>query len=376
MEIREIERIREEACEWVIRLEHGSLSETDTDQFLQWLDRSHRHREEFTELVALWGNMDSMSSLADVIPVDSHRSADSEPAASADSSPAWLATIKGFLDFGWGFKYPAAIATFAVISLVSILYVSDGQWANQLFGGNANLYATHVGEQKIIGLPDGSTVNLNTNSEVEVVYSDRQRKIYLKRGEAHFAVQHNPQRPFVVYVGTGSVTAVGTAFNIEYNKGFVDVIVTDGVVEVESSLAERQSKGFSDSPVDGSTDPNQKIVTKTRVKVGHKAVFDEIVRSVKVVDSKDIERELAWQAGNLIFEGDRLEDVIAEVTRYTKSRIVIHGAALRDLQIGGSFKTGETDAMLDALQSSFGIAVTRMSDNLVVLSKKREVPQG
>ena len=72
----------------------------------------------------------------------------------------------------------------------------------------------------------------------------------------------------------------------------------------------------------------------------------------------------------LIFDGDYLEDAVNEITRYTDTKIVISDETIRKVQIGGYFRTGEIDAMLTAFETSFGIAVTRVNDNFILLSKQ------
>ena len=77
---------------------------------------------------------------------------------------------------------------------------------------------------------------------------------------------------------------------------------------------------------------------------------------------------LSWQHGMLVFDGDPLEDVIQEICRYTKTRIIIKDPGLRNIRVGGYFKTGETEALLSVLQDNFAIHVEHVKDNLIYLS--------
>ena len=72
----------------------------------------------------------------------------------------------------------------------------------------------------------------------------------------------------------------------------------------------------------------------------------------------------------LLFAGEPLSEVIAEVNRYTSIDIKIIDAQIADIRIGGHFKVDETDAMIQALEMSFGIQVTSPSDNTVHLALK------
>ena len=99
-------------------------------------------------------------------------------------------------------------------------------------------FDTTVGELKSVTLSDGSTVQLNTNSRVEVRFSSAERRVHLTRGEAYFSVAHNPRRPFSVYAANGIVTAVGTAFTVRLREqDAVEVTVEKGRVAL-STLSE------------------------------------------------------------------------------------------------------------------------------------------
>ena len=89
-------------------------------------------------------------------------------------------------------------------------------------------------------MEDGSTIALNTNSRVNIDYSGERRVVQLLRGEASFDVAKSPQRPFVVYAGSGLIWAVGTAFNVRYTSDLVDVIVTEGIVKVYTQVSPEQ----------------------------------------------------------------------------------------------------------------------------------------
>ena len=103
-----------------------------------------------------------------------------------------------------------------------------------LLGMNKTSYSTAIGKQQLITLNDGSTVLLNTNSQIKVDYSDQARNITLVKGQAHFDVMPNPNQPFNVYAGTGLVKAVGTAFSVYLQPEIIEVTVTEGTVELSA----------------------------------------------------------------------------------------------------------------------------------------------
>jgi len=89
---------------------------------------------------------------------------------------------------------------------------------------------------------------------------------------------------------------------------------------------------------------------------------------IAAVLPEDLAARLAWRDGILMFSGDRLEDVINEVGRYTNLSIEIPDASVRNMRIGGRFRVDEAEAMLTALEVNFNLRVTHVSHNRVVLS--------
>jgi transmembrane sensor len=90
--------------------------------------------------------------------------------------------------------------------------------------------------------------------------------------------------------------------------------------------------------------------------------------TVTPVQPEELAKRLAWREGVLMFSGERLEDVVKEVGRYTTVSIEIPDPAVRNMRIGGRFPVGETEEMLAALESSFDLRVTRLGHNRVVIT--------
>jgi len=224
------------------------------------------------------------------------------------------------------------------------------------------LYSTDVGEQKPITLADGSRVLLNTDSRIQVNYSAQQREVFLLRGEAYFEVAHNAERPFLVYAGANMVRAVGTAFTVYLKKQDIEVVVTEGIVELSA-----MANGSGGRTAKNLIKPAIKLAD---IKAGQSADFNQEVESIQPVMPLEIKRKLSWREGILAFSGEPLEQVVAEISRYTPVTIVISDPAIRNVRIGGYFKVGATDALLEALETSFGVRVNRVNDKLVYLAAK------
>ena len=80
-------------------------------------------------------------------------------------------------------------------------------------------------------------------------------------------------------------------------------------------------------------------------------------------------RRLAWQAGELSFQGETLADAVAEFNRYNHRKLRIGDSSIAILQIGGNFQDSDVDSFIAALQRSFGIASETADDGTIVLDR-------
>jgi len=327
-----------EAATWVTKLDSKRLQPEEFAQFKSWLGTSKAHTAEFENAATLWGKLDALAEFSDIVPV-----------------PAKKGVLKRFASSVAGYlprpKYALAAAAVLAISLsIPSLY-------KETEPASVAIYTTAIGEHKSIALTDGSKILLNTGSQVDVAFNEDRRILKLVKGEAHFDVAHNPKRPFEVHAGTNIVRAVGTAFTVELQPETVEVTVTEGRVEL-ATIAQAD---------DGIEVPHE--TSLALVNSGQSAQFSDYIQSINTIEQEEVERRLAWRKGALVFKGDALVDVIHEIGRYTKTKIVISDPVIRDLKVGGYFKTNETEAMLQALEANFGVSVKWVGTDLVYLSQ-------
>jgi len=94
----------------------------------------------------------------------------------------------------------------------------------------------------------------------------------------------------------------------------------------------------------------------------------DVMNQVEYHDPQALNRHLAWIEGKLVFDGEPLEQVVREVSRYTPVKIEVTDARLKQLRIGGQFQIGETEALFDVLQSGFALSISRISDTHVQIN--------
>lgn len=335
----------ESAAFWIVRI-HKGLSDEERAALGAWLQESAENPRLLFELAEFWDELDQLSELASLFPVDI------APAASRQR-------LSGRRRASWAV---AACLLLSVCLVAMFVYLTEPRSPSML-AGNVDfeqILATMVGEQSTAALPDGSSVILNTDSELNVRYLDDARTIDLQQGEAFFSVADDPDRPFNVVVGENIVRAIGTAFNVRRTpEGDIEVTVTDGVVQVlhDDSGDEGGSAG---SAVRASLNQGQMAVLN---QAG--AMVDDI-RNLELID---LEVKLAWQRGMLIFEGEPLDTVLEEFGRYTTTDFILGSRTLADTRVGGYFMAGDIDGLLLALQENFNIRSERIaSDRILLLS--------
>ena len=362
--------IAEEAATWLIRLDADNApSQADVAALHEWLSRSPVHREELQSLAALWEKMNVLTELA--VPL-------SKPTGQPSNGFRLLSR-------------QAVLASLVLAAIITSIGLATLVWQSTASLHEPNgLFATAIGQQKTTTLSDGSVVLLNTDSQIEVNYRADFRDIRLLRGEAHFTVTENSERPFRVFAGTGRVQAVGTAFSVYLKDQSIDVTVTDGRVSL-ATLNQRTGVGEVSTIADsveqqasGSTrtEIDDYVEAVSALSAGQSATIQtgpqsestarSVQESVRTVPTRDLAKKLAWRDGMLSFAGDPLEVVVSEISRYTPITIEIADPAIRATRIGGQFPVGQTEAMFDALEANFGLRVTRLSRDRVVLSAANE----
>ena len=205
---------------------------------------------------------------------------------------------------------------------------------------------------------------MNTDSYIEVDFTKGQRNIRLLKGEALFSVAHDERRPFLVFANDGIVRAVGTEFSVHLTDVIMEVIVSEGSVELSTLKPTEPAK----SSIKKSSSTT-KVASLGVIKAGHTARVENSKASIANVSNETIDAELSWSVGRLHFSGEGLQQAIAEYTRYNDLHIVISDPDLKNIRVGGSFPTDEPDLFLQSLELNFGIKVDRSKENVVYLSK-------
>lgn len=220
-------------------------------------------------------------------------------------------------------------------------------------------------------LPDGSRVELRPGAVIRLEFSDAIRRVVLERGEAHFAVTKNVERPFVVQAGAVEARAVGTAFSVELTSSRTEVVVTEGKVAVQRPVVP-----VSPAPaVDGAASEVEMLAL---LGAGHRAVIEAsapasgaTTAAVEELSASALGERLAWRVPTLEFSGTPLEDAIPMLNRHGAVRLVLAERGVGAVRLSGVIRADNTETLLRLLKEEHGIAAERRADGEVVLSRAR-----
>ncbi|MFC7292703.1 FecR family protein [Hirschia litorea] len=339
-----------EACAWIAKIDGGSATSEDIQALRGWLQVHPENKRAFemfsSDFIAV---RDLLSTVGEAV-------LDLEAASNPSNSFAgWLKTAKR----NWGLM---ATGGALAASLIWGSFMLPGGFMDSVIPKTESpvFYASNVGEQETIQLADGSTVMLNTDTELSVEYTPYERRVQLVKGEAVFNVAKDPNRPFRVHSNRTVVQAIGTVFSVKSVKGKVELLVEEGIVEMTANAVAKVSIDLNNSI---------ELSEKRRVTSGSYAVFEsETDKLTEIKDIALVERRMSWRKGMLTFDNEPLREIVEEYNRYSGRRIVVEDPALQEIAIGGTFPIGQTDAFLDALEQGFGIAVQHRDDQTIYLT--------
>lgn len=319
--------VEEEAARWVMRHDNGPLTAEERVQFEAWKQASPTHADTFARLAGHWNNLDVLAALGD--------------------TPAETPILKR--PAVWAGIGVAAVVAFAVFAGAAQMFAPATAPVQIAQTPGLEVYKTLVGDQQKITLDDGSIVTLNTASRIESRMTTQERTVRLLEGEAYFEVAHDASRPFRVYAGDGMTVAVGTAFSVRLKADAVEVLVSEGKVAYS-----RVTGAPAADPI-------------AFVAAGQTASFSDAVL-IEKIDEAVVDRKLSWTEGELVFAGDPLSSVVADISRYTDIKFDFASQDLAEMRVGGVFQVGEVNDMLDAIETNFGLQVERIGENAVRIS--------
>ncbi len=315
---------RDVAVAWFSRERSGEMTADEALALQDWLESDRAHRDAYAQIRQAWTSAAAVRDDPQVLAIRE------QWVASHSRRRRWSA-LRG-------------LAACLVAAVLAGGGLAGWQWyaGPRPFGDR--VFQTALGEQRTVTLPDGSEVTLNTDSRLRTRADKGKRLVYLERGQAFFEVAKDQAHPFVVTAAGRTVTALGTAFDVRLDDGAFRITLVEGKVRVEAAAPAMMV------PTPG---PHAVEVQSTEMVAGSQLVAadDEEWRLVRA----NVVAETSWTRGQLVFEDQPLGEVVEEINRYSARKIVMADPSLNGVPISGTFKVGDIDRFIHAIQA-YGIA--------------------
>lgn len=328
----------ERAAEWLFEREEGFTPER-AEAFTVWCNENPRHAEAVARVQRTLAILDEMPAVR--APLEARVGQIQQavtPMPASGNSPRWFART------AWSVGLAAALA-FGFVTWKSF----------SIHETPVVHYATGADAQRSMLLPDGSVVDLNVHTDIEVRFTERERRILLKAGEAHFQVAHDTSRPFTVSAGGVSVRAVGTAFNVRRAGKGIDVLVVEGKVEFSQSDLPAAKPFGEAAPL---------LVAGDRVQLAQ--IEQPITPRIDKVDIGEMQSLLTWQNPLTNFADVPLRDVVARFNRRNTTQLILADADLGDRRIGGMIALDQVDAFVRLLEQDGDIVADRTATGIAL----------
>lgn len=320
------EKVRDEAAQFVARMDADAWSAADEAELQAWLDADPLRQGLLLQVQAHWlaltpAAQEATAGIGETVPAD-------EP----ETVPA----------SGWGRR-----GVMAGMAASAALAFAGWRWMQ-----TPAAYTTRLGEIRRLPLPDGSVMTMNSGSDLTVAMAPQAREIDLRQGEAWFEVAKDAKRPFVVASGDVRVRAVGTAFSVRRRETGVEILVTEGVVETWA---------------EGDRNLRMRLEAGDRAMMSAHAVID-----YETGISSSVDRALAWRGGMIDLDGRTLYDAADEFNRYNSRQIIIADPRVAREQLDGLFRVNDPEGFAAAVRASLGVSIDTSNPALIRIEGSAE----
>ena len=313
------------AAYWLAR--HDADPSTAADPtFLAWLAESEVHAAAWARARAVWDR--AVEDLKDDPLADALRAS-----ALAARPPVWPKALAAacvaiaVLGAGVGWRYWAGHG-------LSTPQVATATPTIQL--------ATLVGERRAVTLTDGTRLDMDSATRVDVAFDDKARRLRVVSGQVYIQVARDATRPFAVDARDQTIIDRGTAFGVRVMPGMMSVTLAQGSVAV----------GAHGGPPEHELKPGERLMLRDG--------------RAPMLQTVDVNAVLAWRDGFVEFSDTPLSDAVAEMNRHGGRKIVIADPSVGALRISGRFKLGEPERFLRTVSMLLPVRAVKVGETLEI----------
>lgn len=316
----------------------GEIKEAERSSVENWMNESDENKAYFDKVKSVWNNNLS-----------------AEEQSEFDSQ-------KAFKRFAEKYDYksteekvtPKVRKLYArVIQVAAVFIIGFVLWQSGLFDDQTIKIETAELKEETV-LPDNSSVFLNKNSQI--AYSKKLKKKKIRKvqleGEAFFDVEHNPEKPFIIYTHDVKIEVKGTSFNVcAYNDEPTVVTVKSGVVEVTPLIND-----------DDEEDEPLVLYKDDKIEVDADSVS-------MVVEINDDPNYIAWTNDVYTFDSVAIKQVMQTLQEEYDTTIVVNNPAFYNCMLVAKFDSLNLDEIFFILQRTYNITVEKSNDTIYVDGK-------
>ena len=337
----------DEAAQWVVKVGEG-LSDSEQAAFEEWLAADERNAERFEANQRVWSDATLLKDLTDAAELLGEADGIQDTEYDPGSKSIW-----------W--RHPLTWAAAACVTVGSLLFLGGGGEMPEQATGFYESYSASTLERRF--LPDGSLIEMKAGTVLEARFSTDERTVSMQKGEAYFSVTENADRPFIVNADGTAFRALGTAFSVELADDAVSLLVTEGVVRVETGPP---------TSLEGSPD-RQMAATETDLRPSQSTVIPrkavQLMPEIRTLSGEEIDAALSWKRETLDFGATPLAEVVAEFNKRNRDQIILAEESLAGVEIDGTFRSDNLPAFVRLLELSAGIKAKQDDTGRIVLSR-------
>jgi len=323
-----------QASLWAAKLDGSTLSATDRLALDEWLATDPSHRALLSSYCQFSADLEQQMPLLEGI---------KELSVEIRTTPA-TAQLLPWLR--WPMMAGAALTAAAAVALV--IWVAQ---PSQQF----ETVATPAARRQTLTLADGSQVELNAQTNLQIEIGKQGRRVRLASGEAFFSVHKDASRPFTVETPTGSVRVTGTKFDVRTdNTGVLEVTVLEGSVQANPS------------------DLNNLQSQPVALKAGDSFLSTPKDRQNRMLSDTDLQDTLAWRQGQIVCKAMPLREVLARFARY-HGRGIVATPEVAENSVGGRFSLDDLDGLFSFLEEIYpNLQITHNPNGTIQVGQKAD----
>ncbi len=323
----------DQAALWAARLDGSVLSAADRIALDAWLVVNPVHRTLLSHYCQFSADLEQQMPLLEGI---KELSAGIRITPETAQPPPWLR---------WPMMAGVALTAAAAVALAFWLARPQTQFEN---------IATLAAQRQELTLADGTRVELNARTSLQVAIDGNTRRVRLASGEAFFAVQKDSARPFVVETPAGSVRVTGTKFDVRTEiASSLEVTVIEGAVQARPG------------------DAGGRPATPIPLTAGDKLSAGPGGVSVQALPASALDDALAWREGQIVFADTPLREALARFARYHGRGITVTTEAA-ELRVGARYSLDDLDGFFTALEEVLPVKVTRNLNGTVQVGLRND----